>query len=77
MPKPDVAAKVPLNGMLVETDAPYLAPGVSRGKRNEPAMVAETAAVLAAVKRVTPDEIAAATTKNFERLFSLRPGMGN
>jgi TatD DNase family protein len=76
-PLRDVAARVPLDGMLVETDAPWLAPGASRGKRNEPAMVAETAAVLAGVKGVSPDEIAQATTKNFARLFSLRSGMGN
>ena len=76
-PLRDVAARVPLDGMLVETDAPWLAPGASRGKRNEPAMVAETAAVLAGVKGVSPHEIAQATTKNFARLFSLRSGMGN
>lgn len=76
-PLRDVAAKVPLDGILVETDAPWLAPGASRGRRNEPAMVTETAAVLAGVKGVSPDEIAEATTKNFQRLFSLGSGMGN
>jgi len=73
----DVASKVPLDGLLVETDAPWLAPGASRGKRNEPALVKETAAVLAGLKGVSAEEIAAATTKNFERLFSLRPDVGN
>jgi TatD DNase family protein len=76
-PLRDVAAQVPLDGMLVETDAPWLTPGANRGKRNEPAMVVETAAVLAGVKGVSPDEIAASTTKNFERLFALRVDVGN
>jgi TatD DNase family protein len=76
-PLRDVAAKVPMDGLLVETDAPWLAPGPSRGKRNEPAMVVETAKVLAAVKGVEADEIAQATTKNFKRLFSLGPDVGN
>jgi TatD DNase family protein len=76
-PLRDVAARIPLDGMLVETDAPWLAPGASRGKRNEPAMVKETADVLAAVKGVAAEQLAEATTKNFERLFSLRSGMGN
>ena len=67
----DVAAQVPLDGMLVETDAPWLAPGPMRGKRNEPAMVTHTAEALAQVKGVRPAEIAAATTANFARLFGL------
>jgi TatD DNase family protein len=71
----DVAARVPLDGMLVETDAPWLAPGAHRGKRNEPAMVAETARVLAGVLNKSEDEIGAATTKNFFRLFHLAPGV--
>jgi TatD DNase family protein len=70
-PLRDVAAKVPLKGMLVETDAPWLAPGPMRGKRNEPAMVTHTAETLAQVKGVSPEEIAAATTANFARLFGL------
>jgi TatD DNase family protein len=68
-PLRDVAARVPLDSLLVETDAPWLAPAAHRGKRNEPAMVAETALVLAEVLRLDKDEIAAATTKNFYRLF--------
>jgi len=76
-PLRDVAAQVPLDGLLVETDAPWLAPGPNRGKRNEPAMVVDTAAVLAGIKGVSTDEIAAATTKNFQRLFSLQSGVGN
>ena len=57
----------------METDAPYLAPGKYRGKRNEPAYVVETAAVLAKVKGVTPEELAQATTENFFRLYSKAP----
>ncbi|MCE1238054.1 MAG: TatD family hydrolase [Hyphomicrobiales bacterium] len=65
-----VAADVPLDRLLLETDAPYLAPLPHRGKRCEPAHVAKTAEVLAAVKGVTTEEIAAATTANFHRLFA-------
>jgi TatD DNase family protein len=65
-----VAAAVPLDRLLVETDAPFLAPHPNRGKRNEPAFVRHTAAVLAEVKGVTDADIARATTDNFFRLFS-------
>jgi TatD DNase family protein len=61
---------VPLDRLLVETDAPYLAPVPYRGKRNEPAYVAATAAAVAALKGVTPAALAAATTENFFRLFA-------
>ena len=66
----DIAASIPLTHLLVETDAPYLAPQTQRGKRNEPALVTETHAILADVKGVTVDELARATTENFFRLFS-------
>jgi TatD DNase family protein len=66
----DIVADVPLDRLLVETDAPYLAPMPYRGKRNEPAYVAHTAEVLAEVKGVSKEEIARITTKNFFRLFS-------
>ena len=66
----DVIAGVPLDRLLVETDAPYLAPVPHRGKTNEPAFVVHTANMLAELKGVTPDELAAATTGNFFRLFT-------
>jgi TatD DNase family protein len=68
-----IAAELPADRILVETDAPYLAPGKFRGKRNEPAYVVETAKVLAEARGVTPDEIARQTTANFFRLFAKVP----
>jgi TatD DNase family protein len=76
-PLRDVAARMPLDGVLVETDAPWLAPAPDRGKRNEPAFVTRTAQVLAGLMGVSEGEIAAVTTKNFKRLFSLRADVGN
>jgi len=73
----DVASKIPLDGILVETDAPWLAPAPDRGKRNEPAWVTRTAHVLAGLKVVSDEEIASATTKNFARLFGLGEDVGN
>lgn len=69
----EIAAKVPLDRLLVETDAPYLAPKRWRGKRNEPSYVVNTAEVLAETKGVTFDEIAAITTENAFRVFSKMP----
>ncbi|HEY1247285.1 MAG TPA: TatD family hydrolase, partial [Hyphomicrobiaceae bacterium] len=69
----EVARAVPLDRLLVETDAPFLAPGKYRGKRNEPAYVVETAAVLAQLKGISPQELARATTENFFRLYSKVP----
>lgn len=66
----DVARIVPLERMLVETDAPYLAPQPHRGRRNEPAYVADTARALADTVGVSVETLAAATTANFYRLFS-------
>jgi TatD DNase family protein len=68
-----IAAALPPDRILVETDAPYLAPGPHRGKRNEPAYVEETAKTLAAVRGVSSEEIARQTTENFYRLFSKVP----
>jgi TatD DNase family protein len=68
-----IAAELPGDRILVETDAPYLAPGKYRGKRNEPAFVTETAQVLAHTRGVTIDQIAAETTANFFRLFNKVP----
>ena len=76
-PLRDVAVQVPLEALLVETDAPWLTPAPDRGARNEPAFVARTAEVLAGLKGVSGEEIAAATTKNFLRLFGLGPDVGN
>jgi TatD DNase family protein len=69
----DIARELPADRILVETDAPYLAPLPYRGKRNEPAFVVETAKVLAETRGVTADEIASQTTENFFRLFSKVP----
>lgn len=66
-----VASKVPLERLLVETDCPYLAPVPHRGKRNEPAYVAHTAAVLAEAKGVSVAVIEEWTTKNARELFGL------
>ena len=63
------ARKVPLDRLLVETDSPYLAPVPKRGRPNEPSYVVHTAAFLAELLGLSPDELAAATTENFGRLF--------
>jgi TatD DNase family protein len=67
----DVAAKVPLDHVLVETDSPYLAPVPNRGKRNEPAFVVHTAACLAQLLGVPLEVLAEHTTRNARRLFGL------
>jgi TatD DNase family protein len=69
----DIAASLPADRILVETDAPYLAPGKYRGKRNEPAYVVETARTLAETRAVSEAEIARQTTENFFKLFSKMP----
>ena len=68
-----IAAALPADRILVETDSPYLAPGKFRGKRCEPAYVVETAKVLAETRGVSLEEIARQTTDNFFRLFSKVP----
>lgn len=69
----EIAASLPLDRLLVETDSPYLAPVPFRGKRNEPAYVAHTAKVLAETLAMSSDEIARITTDNFFRLFRKMP----
>jgi TatD DNase family protein len=76
-PLREVAARIPLDGILVETDAPWLAPAPDRGKRNEPAFVTRTAHALAGLLQVSDQEIASAATKNFSRLFRLGADVGN
>lgn len=66
----DIARAVPLDRLLVETDAPFLAPEPMRGRRNEPAFVIHTAAALANARGIAFDELARATTDNFFRLFA-------
>ncbi|MDR3517786.1 MAG: TatD family hydrolase [Azospirillaceae bacterium] len=75
-----IVRDVPLDRILVETDAPYLAPVPKRGKTNEPAFIVHTAAAVAAVKGIDAADLAAQTTANFFRLFTRAPappGPGN
>ena len=65
----DAAALAPSDRILVETDAPFLAPIPLRGQRNEPALMTHTAAALAALRGISPEELAALTTDNFKKLF--------
>jgi TatD DNase family protein len=69
----DLAAELPADRIMVETDSPYLAPGKFRGKRNEPSYVVEIAKVLAEARGVSFEEISRQTTENFFRLFSKVP----
>ncbi len=69
----DIAAELPADRIMVETDAPYLAPGKFRGKRNEPSFVVETAKVLAETRGVSLEDISRQTTENFFRLFDKVP----
>ena len=69
----DIAAELPADRIMVETDAPYRAPGKCRVKRNEPSFVVETAKVLADTRGVSLEEIAQQTTENFFRLFDKVP----
>jgi TatD DNase family protein len=73
---PETAAGVPLDRLLTETDAPYLAPHPHRGERNEPARVVLVAGRLAGLKGVTAEEIGVATTRNLETVFRLTSPTG-
>ena len=81
-PLRDVAASLPLDSLLIETDSPFLAPQGFRGKRNEPAHVQAVARTLASVRHLPEDEIGARTSANFRELFQIRgpaekiPGTG-
>jgi TatD DNase family protein len=66
----EAARRTPLHRLLIETDAPYLAPVPYRGRRNEPAFLVATARKLAEARGEAEDEVAAATTANIERLFA-------
>jgi TatD DNase family protein len=67
----EAARMVPADRLLIETDAPFLAPVPKRGKRNEPAYIVETARKIAELRGAAPDDIASLTSANFRRLFSL------
>jgi TatD DNase family protein len=69
----DTIRQCPLEKMMIETDAPYLAPEAHRGKRNEPAFVVEVAKAIADLKGISVEEVANATTKNAIEFFRLRP----
>ncbi|MCY4063791.1 MAG: TatD family hydrolase [Chloroflexi bacterium] len=69
----DVARRIPIDRLLIETDGPFLAPQQRRGKRNEPAYVRFVNAKLAELHCVPPEEMARHTTHNAERLFALPP----
>ena len=67
-----IAKRIPLDRILVETDCPYLAPVPNRGKRNEPAFVADTARFVAEMRNMAPDELAARSSANFHSLFKVK-----
>jgi TatD DNase family protein len=67
----EVAAALPLSSLVIETDSPYGAPQIRRGRRNEPALVAEAARQIAQEKQISFDDVASATTANARRLFRL------
>lgn len=69
----EVARKVPLERMLIETDSPYLAPVPYRGKRNEPSFVPHVAAAIAAERGVDVETIGVVTSQNFFSLFKVKP----
>ncbi len=68
----EVAAEIPLDKLLIETDCPYLAPHPYRGKRNEPGYVKLVAEQIAEIKGLTFEEVAEATTRNAKKLFAIK-----
>lgn len=70
----EVARRVPLERMLIETDSPYLAPVPYRGKTNEPGLVRHVAEEIARLRQVSLEDVAVATSANFFRLFKVDPG---
>jgi TatD DNase family protein len=69
----EVAARVPLDRLLIETDSPYLAPSPHRGHRNQPAYVAHVAEEVARLRGISVEAVGAATSANFFRLFGIEP----
>jgi TatD DNase family protein len=67
----EIAQRVPLERILIETDSPYLAPVPHRGKLNQPAYVKHVAAEIAMLRGISIDEVGQSTTENFARLFKL------
>jgi TatD DNase family protein len=70
----EVARRVPLDRLLIETDSPYLAPVPHRGKPNEPGFVRHVGEFLAALRGIEPERFAALTTENFDRCFKILRG---
>ena len=68
----EVAEKIPLDRVLVETDSPYLAPTPFRGKTNQPAYVKHVAEEVARLRGISEEELTVATTRNFMRLFKIK-----
>jgi TatD DNase family protein len=73
----DVVQRVPLSNLLLETDAPYLAPSPHRGKRNEPSFVIHTAKKVAEIKKVPWEEVAQVTACNTMNLFGIEASGSN